>query len=82
VLESKLAFSMFDDAGKITSTVILRRDAVGVDIQPGVWHSMAALTPHVVRSEVKQGSYSATGNRPPPTPCRKVHPKAHVREAR
>jgi hypothetical protein len=31
----------------------------GVDIQPGVWHTIAVLTPHVVCFEVKPGPYSA-----------------------
>jgi hypothetical protein len=59
VLEGELAFFTFDDAGQITSTVILGRDALGVDIQPGVCHSMAVLTPHVVCFEIKPGPYSA-----------------------
>ena len=53
LLDGELAFSTFADAGQITPTVILGRDAVGVDIQTGVWHSMAVLTPHVVCFEVK-----------------------------
>jgi cupin fold WbuC family metalloprotein len=59
VLEGKLAFFTFDDAGQITNTLILGRDALGVDIQPGVWHSIAVLTDHVVCFEVKSGPYSA-----------------------
>jgi hypothetical protein len=58
VLEGELAFFMFDDAGQITNTLILGRDALGVDIQPGVWHFMAVLTDHVVCFEVKPGPYS------------------------
>jgi cupin fold WbuC family metalloprotein len=63
VLEGELAFYTFDDAGQITSTVILGRDARGVDIQPGVWHSMAILTDHVVCFEVKPGPYSAANDK-------------------
>jgi cupin fold WbuC family metalloprotein len=63
VLEGELAFFTFDDAGQITSTVVLGRDAVGVDIQPGVWHSMAVLTDHVVCFEVKPGPYSAANDK-------------------
>jgi cupin fold WbuC family metalloprotein len=37
VLEGELAFFTFDDAGQITSAHILGRDALGIDIQPGVW---------------------------------------------
>ena len=59
VLEGELAFFTFDDGGQITSAHILGRDAFGVDIQPGVWHSMAVLTDHVVCFEVKPGPYSA-----------------------
>jgi cupin fold WbuC family metalloprotein len=59
VLEGELAFFTFDDAGQITSTLILGSVAFGVDIQPGVWHSMAVLTPHVICFEVKPGPYSA-----------------------
>jgi cupin fold WbuC family metalloprotein len=58
VLEGELAFFTFDDAGQITSTVVLGRGAVGVDIEPSVWHSMAVLTPHVVCFEVKPGPYA------------------------
>jgi cupin fold WbuC family metalloprotein len=58
VLEGELAFFTFDDGGQITGTVILGRDAVGVDIQPGVWHTIAVLSDHVVCFEVKPGPYS------------------------
>ena len=59
VLEGELAFFTFDDAGQVTNTLILGRDALGVGIQPGVWHSMPVLTDHVVCFEVKPGPYSA-----------------------
>ena len=39
VLEGQLAFFTFDDAGQITGTFILGRDAVGIDI------SLASGTP-------------------------------------
>jgi cupin fold WbuC family metalloprotein len=60
VLEGELAFFTFDAAGQITSTHVLGRDAVGVDIQPGIWHTIAVLSEHVVCFEVKPGPYSAT----------------------
>lgn len=63
VLEGELAFFTFDDAGQITTTLILGRDALGVDIQPGVWHTLAVLTPHVVCFEVKPGPYSAANDK-------------------
>ncbi len=65
VLEGELAFFTFDDDGQITSTHILGRDAVGVrvDIQPGVWHTIAVLSEHVVCFEVKPGPYSAANDK-------------------
>jgi cupin fold WbuC family metalloprotein len=59
VLEGELAFFTFDDAGRVAITVILGRDAIGVDVQPGVWHTLAVLTEDVVCFEVKPGPYSA-----------------------
>ena len=59
VLEGQLAFFTFDDAGQINGTFILGRDAVGIDIQPGVWHTIAVLTDHVICFEVKPGPYVA-----------------------
>jgi cupin fold WbuC family metalloprotein len=63
VLEGELAFSTFDDAGQITSTVVLGRDAVGVDILPGIWHTIAVLSEHVVCFEVKPGPYLAANDK-------------------
>jgi cupin fold WbuC family metalloprotein len=63
VLEGELGFYTFDDAGQITSTLVLGRDAWGVDIQPGVWHTIAVLTEHVVCFEVKPGPYLAANDK-------------------
>jgi len=63
VLDGELAFYTFDDTGKTSSTHILGRDAVGIDIQPGVWHTLAVVTPHAVCYEVKPGPYSATNDK-------------------
>jgi len=63
VLEGELAFFTFDNAGTILTTCILGREAIGIDIQPGVWHTMAVLTPHAVCYEVKPGPYSATNDK-------------------
>ena len=63
VLEGELGFYTFDDAGQITSTLVLGRDACGVDIQPGVWHTVAVLSAHVVCFEVKPGPYLAANDK-------------------
>jgi cupin fold WbuC family metalloprotein len=62
-LEGELAFFTFDDAGQIASSHILGRDALGVDIRAGVWHTIAVLTAHVVCFEVKPGPYSASNDK-------------------
>jgi cupin fold WbuC family metalloprotein len=58
-LEGEVAFFTFDDAGRIATTHILGREAVGIDIQPRIWHTLAVLSPHAVCFEVKPGPYSA-----------------------
>jgi cupin fold WbuC family metalloprotein len=58
-LEGELAFFTFDDTGRIATTRILGRDVIGADIQPGVWHTLAVLSPYAVCYEVKPGPYSA-----------------------
>jgi cupin fold WbuC family metalloprotein len=63
VLEGQLAFFIFDDAGQVISTQILGRNTIGVDIQPGIWHSLAVLTLHAVCFEVKPGPYLATNDK-------------------
>jgi cupin fold WbuC family metalloprotein len=63
VLEGELAFFTFDDAGQVTGTHVLGRDVCGVDIQPGVWHTIAVLSEHVICFEVKPGPYSVANDK-------------------
>ncbi len=58
VLDGELAFFTFDDSGQVITTHVLGRDPIGIDIQPGVWHTMAVLSPHAICYEVKPGPYS------------------------
>jgi cupin fold WbuC family metalloprotein len=54
-----LAFFLFDDAGNVISCeVIGDRERIGVDIAPGLWHSMAILSEHAVCFEVKPGPWT------------------------
>ena len=60
VLSGKLAFYIFDDKGKITDSHILSDEKGfphGIDISPGVWHTLAVLSDHAVCFEVKPGPY-------------------------
>jgi cupin fold WbuC family metalloprotein len=60
VLDGKLAFFTFDDAGHIAGSHILGPQTMGVDLAPGVWHSMTPVTAHAVCYEVKPGPYVAS----------------------
>ena len=59
VLEGEIAFFVFDDAGLVTRTEILGGDPIGIDLTPGVWHTLTPLSEHAVCYEVKPGPYSA-----------------------
>ncbi len=63
VLEGQIAFFLFDDAGRTVERRILghgprEEDGLGIDIAPGLWHTLAVLTEHAVCYEVKPGPYS------------------------
>lgn len=59
VLEGEVAFFIFDDAGQVVRTEIVGRDPIGIDMEPGVWHTLSPVTDHAVCYEVKPGPYSA-----------------------
>ena len=60
VLRGELALFIFDDDGTLTETHILGRGGVvGIDLAPGVWHTVAALTETAICFEVKAGPYDA-----------------------
>jgi cupin fold WbuC family metalloprotein len=63
VLVGELAFFTFDETGQVTGVDILGRDAVGIDIQPGVFHTLAVLSEHAVCFEVKPGPYLVTNDK-------------------
>jgi cupin fold WbuC family metalloprotein len=58
VLRGELALFVFDDAGRVTEHHILGRDGLlGIDLAPGLWHTVAAVTDTAVCFEVKAGPY-------------------------
>jgi cupin fold WbuC family metalloprotein len=63
VLEGEIAFFLFDDAGRVTAVHRLGGGARGIDVAPGVWHTLAVLSPHAVCYEVKPGPYSAANDK-------------------
>ncbi|HYQ14944.1 MAG TPA: WbuC family cupin fold metalloprotein [Polyangiaceae bacterium] len=60
VLQGELVVFLFDDEGAVTEHHILGRDGVvGLDLAPGLWHTLAALSETAVCFEVKAGPYDA-----------------------
>lgn len=60
VVRGQIAFFIFDDAGTISHCHRLgeKCGALGVDVAPGLWHSMALLSDSAVVYEVKPGPYA------------------------
>jgi cupin fold WbuC family metalloprotein len=57
-LAGRIAFFLFDDQGNITHCYRLGEGGMlGVDVEPGIWHSMAVLSESAVIYEVKPGPY-------------------------
>jgi cupin fold WbuC family metalloprotein len=63
VLEGEAVFFIFDDEGRVVRTEVVGRDPMGIDLPPGVWHTLAAVTDHAVCYEVKPGPYQASSDK-------------------
>lgn len=64
VLEGQVAFLIFNDDGTIAARHLLGAPgALGIDIAPGVWHTLAVLTDHAICYEVKPGPYSPASDK-------------------
>ena len=61
VLEGRIAMFCFDDDGAVQSRHVLGygngAEALGIDLAPGVWHTLTAVTPYAVCYEVKPGPW-------------------------
>lgn len=61
VLEGRMAVFLFDDDGGVAQTMVIGSagdSARGVDLPPGIWHTVAVLTPHAICYEVKPGPWN------------------------
>jgi cupin fold WbuC family metalloprotein len=57
-LRGKLACFIFDDAGAVVRSAVLGAGGLwGIDIPPGVWHTLLPVTPEAVCFEVKPGPW-------------------------
>src|SRR6187402_375579 len=59
VLQGEVAVFLFDDAGQVVARHVLGRELLGIDLGPGVWHTLAPLSEIAVCFEVKPGPYDA-----------------------
>lgn len=64
VLKGRVLFIIFDDQGEITHVYRLGENGeIGVDMPPGVWHTMIVLSDTAVCFEVKPGPYSMASDK-------------------
>lgn len=65
VLRGQVVVMTFDDDGEITGTHVLGDGdhPTGVDLLPGVWHTITALSDHAVCFEVKPGPYDPSDDK-------------------
>jgi cupin fold WbuC family metalloprotein len=63
VLAGEMAFFSFNDHGEPAAPILLGRDPIGIDIQPGIWHTLIVLSEHAICFEVKPGPYSAANDK-------------------
>ena len=59
MLQGEVAVFLFDDAGQVVARHVLGRELLGIDLGPGVWHTLAPLSEIAVCFEVKPGPYDA-----------------------
>ena len=59
LLKGKLAVVFFDNSGTVTEKILLNGiDNFGVEIPPGIWHTVISLQKGTVVYEIKDGPYS------------------------
>ncbi|UJR84961.1 Hypothetical protein I5071_70400 [Sandaracinus amylolyticus] len=68
ILRGEVAFFVFDDRGEIERCDILgdplqRAHACGIDIAPGVWHSLVVRSESAICFEVKPGPYQVANDK-------------------
>jgi len=65
LISGKLLVVLFKNDGEIEKSVVLNRDkqTYGIEIQPGVYHTIIALEPDTVVYEVKDGPYNPNNDK-------------------
>lgn len=63
-LRGEVAVLLFEDDGRLLARHVLGRGGLyGIDIEPGIWHSVAALSETAVCFEVKPGPYEPSNDK-------------------
>ncbi len=64
-LKGKVGFLAFDDQGNVIHHVILSSEGpcYGIDIQPGVWHTIVCLSDTAICFEGKTGPYNPNADK-------------------
>jgi cupin fold WbuC family metalloprotein len=58
VLRGEMALFTFDDRGLVTGRHVLGRGGLlGIDVAPGIWHTVACVSETAICFEVKAGPY-------------------------
>ncbi len=64
VLEGRVALFCFDDDGRVTGRHLLGPgENWGIDLPPGVWHTLTAVSPYAVCYEVKPGPWDPASDK-------------------
>lgn len=65
LLRGSLLFLTFDDDGRVRDRLVLSHgsDTFGVDLVPGIYHTVVALEPDTVIYEVKTGPYQQASDK-------------------
>jgi cupin fold WbuC family metalloprotein len=64
LIRGSVDFLTFDDTGNLTSITRLGSDGeYGIDVAPGIWHSLVVITDIAICFEIKPGPYTAASDK-------------------
>lgn len=63
VLEGRADVIIFNEDGSIASRHHLGEETLGIDLGPGIWHTVVALTDRVICFEVKPGPWEPASDK-------------------
>src|ERR1700722_6179799 len=63
VLDGEAGYFFFDHKSRVVPQENVGGDPVGIDLAPGVWHTLSPVSAYAVCYEVKPGPYSAANDK-------------------